>query len=177
MFSSYNIQKKGFTLIELLVVISIIGLLSSLAVVSLNSARTKARDALRKADMSQMRTALGLYYMDNNRYPVCGSSHYSETKPPDDYGANVGNTGDANNPPTAADGSWCYINTLKDALTVGSRPLLQVMPVDPINKDNVPLANGGNDTYIYRYITSADGQAYVLAYMLEEGVLQTIRGF
>ena len=42
-----NLSARGFTLIELLVVISIIGILSSFAVVSLNSARAKARDALR----------------------------------------------------------------------------------------------------------------------------------
>lgn len=48
--------QKGFTLIELLVVIAIIGLLSSLAVVSLNSARKKAYDAQVKSDLSQFRT-------------------------------------------------------------------------------------------------------------------------
>lgn len=170
-------NKSGFTLIELLVVVSIIGLLSSLAVVSLNSARIKARDALRKADMAQMRTALGLYYMENNRYPICGSAHYSDTKPPDDYGANIGNAGDTANPPAAAEGSWCYINTLRDTLTSGSKPLLQEMPVDPMNKNNVPLADGGHDTYIYRYVSNSEGQVYVLAYTLEEGGLQVIRGF
>ncbi len=61
---------KGFTLIELLVVIAIIGVLSTLAVVSLNSARQKARDAKRVADVKQIQTALELYYNDNNSYPV-----------------------------------------------------------------------------------------------------------
>ena len=63
-------KQKGFTLIELLVVIAIIGLLSTLAVVSLNSAREKSRDAKRVADVKQMQTALELYFQDVNLYPV-----------------------------------------------------------------------------------------------------------
>lgn len=51
-------KKKGFTLIELLVVIAIIGLLSTLAVVSLNGARAKARDASRLSALKQMSTAI-----------------------------------------------------------------------------------------------------------------------
>lgn len=61
---------KGFTLIELLVVIAIIGLLSTLAVVALNSARQKARDAKRVADIKQVQTALELFYNDQQGYPV-----------------------------------------------------------------------------------------------------------
>ena len=61
--------KKGFTLIELLVVIAIIGLLSTLATVSLNSARSKARDGKRLAEMKSMQTALEMYYNDHKGYP------------------------------------------------------------------------------------------------------------
>jgi general secretion pathway protein G len=63
-------NKKGFTLIELLVVIAIIGLLSTLAVVSLNNARSKSRDAKRVSDVKQIQTALELYYADQNGYPA-----------------------------------------------------------------------------------------------------------
>jgi prepilin-type N-terminal cleavage/methylation domain-containing protein len=64
---------KGFTLIELLVVIAIIGLLSTLAVVALNSARQKSRDAKRVADIKQIQTALELYFADQNSYPSHGA--------------------------------------------------------------------------------------------------------
>jgi general secretion pathway protein G len=67
-----KMKKKGFTLIELLVVIAIIGLLSTLAVVALNSARQKARDAKRVADIKQIQTALELYFNDKNSYPTDG---------------------------------------------------------------------------------------------------------
>ena len=70
-------NKKGFTLIELLVVIAIIGLLSTLAVVALTSARTKARDSKRVADMKQLQTAMELYYSDNAAYPDCTSGFVS----------------------------------------------------------------------------------------------------
>ena len=53
-------KQKGFTLIELLVVIAIIGLLSTMAVVSLNSARAKARDAKRLSDVKQMANILSI---------------------------------------------------------------------------------------------------------------------
>jgi general secretion pathway protein G len=62
-------NKKGFTLIELLVVIAIIGLLSTLAVVALNNARVKSRDARRVSDIKQVQTALELYMNDVGEYP------------------------------------------------------------------------------------------------------------
>lgn len=63
-------KQRGFTLIELLVVIAIIGLLSTLAVVALNNARQKSRDAKRVSDIKQIQTALELYYNDANAYPT-----------------------------------------------------------------------------------------------------------
>jgi len=57
------------------VVISIIGLLASVVLTSLNTARVKARDAKRKSDIHQIKLAIELYYDSNNGYPPvsCGN--------------------------------------------------------------------------------------------------------
>jgi len=64
------VTKKGFTLIELLVVIAIIGLLSSVVLASLNTARSRARDAQRKSSLSQLATANELRYLAVGQYPA-----------------------------------------------------------------------------------------------------------
>jgi prepilin-type N-terminal cleavage/methylation domain-containing protein len=56
---------RGFTLIELLVVIAIIGILSSVVLASLNTARNKGNDAAVKADLEGIRSQAEIYY-DNN---------------------------------------------------------------------------------------------------------------
>jgi prepilin-type N-terminal cleavage/methylation domain-containing protein len=71
-------KQNGFTLIELLVVIAIIGLLSSLAVVSLSSARNKAYDAQIKSDLSQIRTWATLTY-ENGIYDGSDSNTAFDT--------------------------------------------------------------------------------------------------
>ncbi|MDP2676442.1 MAG: prepilin-type N-terminal cleavage/methylation domain-containing protein [bacterium] len=78
MFKKTKLAKEGFTLIELLVVIAIIGILASVVLASLNSARLKSRDARRIADIKQIQLALELSFDANigtgQGYPALLSS-------------------------------------------------------------------------------------------------------
>lgn len=67
-------RRRAFTLVELLVVIAIIGLLSTIAAVSLGTARSKGKDTKRIADLKQVRSALDMYYQENGVYPTCGQA-------------------------------------------------------------------------------------------------------
>lgn len=71
-------KTKGFTLIELLVVIAIIGILSSVVLASLTTARTRGQAASVQSQLSNMRAQAELYYSTNGN----------------DYGASVAATCD-----------------------------------------------------------------------------------
>jgi len=58
------------------VVISIIGLLSSIILVSVNSVRGKARDAVRMSNLKQIQKALEAYMIDSGTYPSTGGAYW-----------------------------------------------------------------------------------------------------
>ncbi len=139
-------SRRAFTLVELLVVISIIGLLSTIAIVSLNGARTKARDTKRLADIGQFQKALEVYYADNGQYPPSGGA----TTPNNVWS-------------TSNDASW---TTLLGYL----RPYMSVLPKDPTQS----ASGWGADpnTYAYSYFSTGygcDRQWYMMVYRLEIG--------
>ena len=130
---------KGFTLIELLVVIAIIGMLSSVVLASLNSARAKARDVKRLSDIRQVQNALELYRNDNQRYPPVAND---------------------NADPSCACSSSCtaatrFCNLVNDLVTPG---YLSSISSDPIE---------GNDNQGYRYSTNSTGNGYTIIVHLE----------
>ena len=62
-------NKKGFTLIELLVVISIISILSGIAIRLFLSSRMKAGDAVAKIELRNVMEFLDIYYLNYDTYP------------------------------------------------------------------------------------------------------------
>ncbi|MFA4998418.1 MAG: DUF1566 domain-containing protein [Candidatus Paceibacterota bacterium] len=67
-------KKKGFTLVELLVVIAIIGILAAIVLAYMGNARSKARDARRQSDVSQVLNAQEMYYSDHESYMATGTT-------------------------------------------------------------------------------------------------------
>jgi len=76
-----KMMNRGFTLIELLVVIAIIGILASVVLASLNTARDKGADASAKSNLSNMRAQAELVYDDaspNSYATVCTNSNIAD---------------------------------------------------------------------------------------------------
>lgn len=63
-------EKYAFTLIEVLVAATIVGLLSTIGLSGYQAITRSGRDALRKSDMEQIRSALEIYKSDNGNYPT-----------------------------------------------------------------------------------------------------------
>lgn len=130
-------SKKAFTLIELLVVISIIGIISSIVLISFTSAREKGRDSKRFQDIQEIVKALQLYWMYNEQYPTrtcpCGDGGWE--------------TSDAD------DSQWMeYLESY-----FGGK-----VPVDPINKriDGFSFSGPRPANYFYSYYRYSPPPSY-----------------
>lgn len=116
-------HKKGFTLIELLVVISIIGILSSVVLSSLNSVRSKARETRRISDIKQITNALFMLADSNGgNFPSTGG-----------VGRCIGTTGTCWNGSISGDA----------ALNTSIQQFLPTLPSDPSGR------SGKGDRYVY----------------------------
>jgi len=114
-------EKAGFSLIELLVVIAIIGILGAIVILAINPVQMmqETRDKRRVADLTNLRSALSLYLLDNEQYPGetwCDSS--------------IGSAGSAC-PISPAQNDWNYNSAFVSQLIASD--YMGKMPVDPIN--------------------------------------------
>ena len=111
-------KNKGFTLIELLVVIAIIGILSSVVLASLNSARNKGADTATKNNLANMRAQAELFYDIGNTYAsLCSQATIAQmiTSANNSSGGttvcNAGASAWAAQAPIKAGGYWCVDST------------------------------------------------------------------
>jgi len=61
---------RGFTLIELMIVMAIMGILITIAAPNLKQSIVRAREAVLRENLFQMRDAIDQYYADNGKYPA-----------------------------------------------------------------------------------------------------------
>ncbi len=107
-------KNKGFTLIELLVVIAIIGLLATIVLVAVNSARAKARDAKRMGEIKQLATALSMLA--------------------DSQGGSFFSTGGAAKCLGMSSATTCWNGNVSgsDSLNSALAPYISKLPLDPL---------------------------------------------
>lgn len=81
-FERNNKLNRGFTLIELLIVMAIIGILTAIGAGNFRSTRAKARDAVKKSDLSQIAKSLEAYYNDHKQFPSSDANGRIICRPP-----------------------------------------------------------------------------------------------
>ena len=130
-------KMAGFTIIELLIVVVIIGILSLLALNTVNGIQESARDAGRKNDIAILDRALEAYYVDNGHYPETNPATCGATTP-NPFWCNSVETIDS-------EGSWILPAT--DPLA----PYLSTPIVDPSGDQSATFlpATDGSRAYFY----------------------------
>ena len=120
-------KSRGFTLVELLVLISIIPFLSSTVLARLNTARKKANDTRRLADMKQLQIALEGYYNETGSYIPTGN----------------GWNGSCNYSGYTYDGYTSFSGILQPLV---NKKLISSIPKDPINLNCITYEYFSNNT-------------------------------
>lgn len=132
--------KLGFTLVEILIVVTIIGLLSSVALFAYDNAKKKARDAQRLLDLGNLEKALEYYASVNGKYPERAYN---------------------------GEGLW-GLEKLIGVLSPEYIPVIPVDPLIGDHYDeNSPIVDDNDRVYQYSTLGSSGDQGYILTAKLE----------
>lgn len=141
---------SGFTIVELLIVVVVIGILAAITTVAFRGISQRSRDSSRKNDISAIKKALELYYIDNGAYPPGSCT----------AGCKINASWSS-----TSDGSW---PNLANALVP---KYISEMPVDPQASTTTSAAISGGFNYDYAsaggWCNKSAGQLYILTYRLE----------
>lgn len=74
---SFKKEEKGFTLLELLMVVAIIGVLTSIVLVSLTDSRNRGADAAVKSNLDTVRGQSELFYSSSNSFLPSGGATFN----------------------------------------------------------------------------------------------------
>lgn len=145
---------KGFTLLEFLIVVALIGILATVTVLAMQSARRETRDAERVSTMSQLRTSLALGFTELANYPK-----------QEDGDLRLGGSGahllcDSGGVATFVDASATCTGTV---FTPGGIPAAPT----PADGDCTPAQNG------YRYVTGSGGTNFKIEFCLGHAAPQS----
>jgi prepilin-type N-terminal cleavage/methylation domain-containing protein len=153
-YTIYMKHNDGFTLIEILITITLIGILAAVIITTVDVGRIKGRDASRMQEVDAVKTALGIYYTNNNSFPITTAfSPWNST--------------------TWANGDQAFYTALVPQY-------ISTLPKDPLNSTEGGASNylgDGSPTDRGFYYTSTDGQSFTLGTNLEKsGLTPTSQG-
>jgi prepilin-type N-terminal cleavage/methylation domain-containing protein len=147
----------GFTFVELMVVVGLIAILAAVVIANLSDSSALSRDAERKADLTNLQTAIELYRNEHGRYPKgCNDANPGIDADGDGDFTNDGDawSGEKGTNFECADGTGRYI--------VGLAPeFIKTLPTDPFIE--AAERNGSGEVWEdsgYVYLTNAEGTVY-----------------
>ena len=139
---------RGFTLLELLVVIAIIGLIASLTIATLSTARARSRDAKRLQDVKTIQNALNLFAATERVFPN----------------------------PTAT-GGLCLTGVDAISKLLIDADSLSSMPKDPQHDGCAVPSTKPDETHYHYHYESIDGTTFKLWFEVENGDIPGISGY
>ncbi|PCI30350.1 hypothetical protein COB55_00075 [Candidatus Wolfebacteria bacterium] len=129
---------EGFTLVEIMVAVSIITLMTSLALAGYESVKVSTRNAQRLADVKRIELSLELYLADNGHYPKQVA--------------------------TLKD-SQCTPEQIADENSEWTALVSDLSPYMKLTGD--PLCNKGSDAYNYYYVANANDGYRTYGFMMK----------